>query len=267
MFTSQFSGLASSIVVDMSSIHESLCELVNDSYDMNDIVPEISQQHSPRRIDGFTGLSPKLMHYYAKVTHLCTRLQKNKTSEVIPLVGKAIDDQLVHFKQWSDLSTGHDTPDELLAACEAELDENGKATTKAMITLLVAESYVAALQIYLHCRLFRKSRRDPLVQQTLKNLIIYMDKLPTSGDLYTAQSPLASTFLGCLVMVEPEYREWAKNWFGGTTKSRGNVPPAWRAVRNIWDWLDARESDPELCENDQSRGWWEEAAEELAARE
>ena len=46
---------------------------------------------------------------------------------------------------------------ELLDSCK--LDEDGKVTTEAKVTELIAESYVAAAQIYLQCRLFRYALR------------------------------------------------------------------------------------------------------------
>jgi hypothetical protein len=71
----------------------------------------------------------------------------------VPLVGKVIEDKLENFWQWFDLSERYDTSDAILASCT--LDENGKVTTAEEVTRLIAESYVAAAQIYLQCRLFR----------------------------------------------------------------------------------------------------------------
>jgi len=105
-----------------------------------------------RRIDGFTGLSWGLMHYFVKITHLCSQLLKRPSSSVVCLVGCEFERKLNNFQQWSELSEGFETSQELLESCE--LDENGKVTTATKVTELVAESYVAAAQIYLHCRLF-----------------------------------------------------------------------------------------------------------------
>jgi len=106
-----------------------------------------------RKIDGFAGLSWGLMHYLVKITHLSSRLLKHPSSDVIPVVGLEIEGKLHDFWQWSELSEGYETSQELLDSCE--LDESGKVTTRAKVTELVGESYVAAAQIYLQCRLFR----------------------------------------------------------------------------------------------------------------
>lgn len=68
-------------------------------------------------------------------------------------LGSAIEQRLHNFWQWSDLSKGYATSQELLDSCE--LDENGKVSSCIKVTELVAESYVAAAQIYLYCRLLR----------------------------------------------------------------------------------------------------------------
>jgi hypothetical protein len=108
-----------------------------------------------RRIDGFTGLSWGLMHYFVKITHLCSRMLKHPSSGIVRSVGSELEKQLENFWQWSELSGGFPTSQDLLDSARCELDENGKVTTAAKVTELVAESYVAAAQIYLRCRLFR----------------------------------------------------------------------------------------------------------------
>lgn len=69
------------------------------------------------------------------------------------MVAKAIELKLQNFRQWSDISEGYATSDELIADCT--LDPEGHVTTPEKVTELVAESYVAAAQIYHMCRLLR----------------------------------------------------------------------------------------------------------------
>jgi hypothetical protein len=52
-----------------------------------------------------------------------------------------------------------------------------------------------------------------------------------------------------------------------------NVPPAWRALRFIWEWLDAREETETLFELEapaslsEAKPWWEEVVGALAEKE
>jgi len=72
---------------------------------------------------------------------------------VLPKVGLAFRKQLKDFFQWCDLGSGYKTAEDLFNACK--LDKDGKVTTALEVTLLIAESYVAAAEIYLFCRFFR----------------------------------------------------------------------------------------------------------------
>jgi hypothetical protein len=69
------------------------------------------------------------------------------------MVAREIEKRLENFHQWSDIHSGFATSEELLASCR--LDENGKVTTAEEMTNIIAESYAASAQIYLHCRVFR----------------------------------------------------------------------------------------------------------------
>lgn len=66
---------------------------------------------------------------------------------------KVISKGLKTFHQWSELSEGYPSAEELLRSCD--LDENGKVQTATKVTELTGETWVAAAQIYLHCRLLR----------------------------------------------------------------------------------------------------------------
>lgn len=238
-----------------------------------------------RKINGFTGLSSLLMHYFAKITHLSARRYKYPSSDVIPTVGHAIEKVLNNFWQWSELNkTGYKSAQDMLDSCVLELDEAGKVTTKEKVTDLVGESYVAAAQIYLQCRLFRRRRTSPIVQSLLRKLLRTVELQPTSGKLFTAQTPLFSVVIGGIVAYKPEDRKVIRDWVDPIcVGSRGNVPPAWRAMQFIWEWLDEceddseEEVDDELDEDgdydmqardvrDNCDAWWETLVGELSAR-
>lgn len=106
-----------------------------------------------RRIVGCTGLCPRLIHTYAQITHLSTKLSMDPHRLAVQKLGQVIGELLQDFWQWSDLSLGYVTSRELVNSCE--LNENGKIFTAIKTTELVAESYGAATQIYLFCRLMR----------------------------------------------------------------------------------------------------------------
>jgi len=79
----------------------------------------------------------------------------NKTpdSTIIPRGAEKIKERLHNFYQWSDLSLGYKSTEELLSSCD--LDDFGKVTTATKVTELTGEAWVAAAQIYLYCRFYR----------------------------------------------------------------------------------------------------------------
>ena len=68
-------------------------------------------------------------------------------------MGHILESKLHNFQQWSDFSEAYITPEMMLAECK--LDAAGKVMSPVDMTNIIAESYVAAAQIYLQCRLFR----------------------------------------------------------------------------------------------------------------
>ncbi|CAN9156882.1 unnamed protein product [Alternaria alternata] len=181
------------------------------------------EQH---KIVGSTALSPKLLHTFAQITHLSTKLYKDPNRIAARNLGRVIGERLQNFQHHSDLSEGYPNRQALLDSCE--LDENGKVSTAVKTTELLAESYVAAAQIYLYCRLMRKSRRHPHVQLIVDQLL------------------------------------------------QINVPPVWRTVQYIWNWLDARHAPSEAAGLDVSditkidpnaEPWWEDMVAEIYERE
>ena len=69
------------------------------------------------------------------------------------LGAQTLERRLAGLRQWSDLSQGFASVEELMEACQ--LDENGKVDSPVRVTELIAETYVSAADIYLQCRVFR----------------------------------------------------------------------------------------------------------------
>ena len=142
-----------------------------------------------------------------------------------------------------------------------KVDTQGFVTTAAAFTELTAESYRSAAQIYLHCRLLRKPRRDPEVQSALKVLLQCIKISPKSGTLYTAQASLFGPVIAGCVAIADEDREIVRDYFLSAMEGpRGNVPPVWRAMKNIWSWLDDEFVEDAVDDNlplSQRRTWWE----------
>ena len=72
---------------------------------------------------------------------------------IIPRGAAKLEERLRSFRQWSELSEGYATPEELLDSCV--LDDKGKVDCPAKIIDLTGETWVAAAQIYLLCRFYR----------------------------------------------------------------------------------------------------------------
>lgn len=131
-----------------------------------------------RTIHGGTGLSPKLLHIYAQITHLCAGMIKvskirfiyistmsiitsqdthyNKQSPdsiVVPIGALKIEEILNDFRQRSELSDGYANTEALFESCV--LNDNGKVDTATKVTELTGEAWVWSAKIYLHCRFFR----------------------------------------------------------------------------------------------------------------
>lgn len=229
-----------------------------------------------RKIDGLNGLSPKLLHMYAQVTHLSSRLAARPESSVIPQAGKVIEEKLTNFWQWSEFSEGYGTPEDLLASCT--LDDTGKVSNARKVTELTAECYVTSAEIYLQCRLFRKPRAHLTVQKLANRLLDCIVRMPTSGHTFTAMAPMFSIFVTGLVVYRSADRDIIRDWFVGVIKgTRGNVPPAWKALQTVWLWQDdvlerEERADLEFQQQEimvddalatQRRDWWKEMVTEI----
>jgi hypothetical protein len=169
------------------------------------------------------------MHTYAQITHLSAKLYKDPRRLAARRLGRAIGERLENFWQWSDLSMGYTTTQALLDSCE--LDENGKVFTAVKTTELVAESYAAAAQIYLYCRLMRKSRRHPYVQKIANRLLGIIDRMATSGPFFTRGNAQVRVFIPAIVAVEQRHRDLVKGWFEDLVHGTRGVSQSLNTVR------------------------------------
>jgi hypothetical protein len=61
--------------------------------------------------------------------------------------------RLSNLQQWSEHSDGYPTFQDLLDSCI--FCDDGKVTNPVSVTELTAHAWVAAAEIYLHCRFYR----------------------------------------------------------------------------------------------------------------
>jgi hypothetical protein len=59
----------------------------------------------------------------------------------------------------------------------------------------------------------RRPRRHPKVQQPLKVLVECVRRMPSTGTLFTSQSPLFPVFIMGFVAVDEDDRDVARKWF------------------------------------------------------
>jgi hypothetical protein len=85
-------------------------------------------------------------------------------------------------------------------------------TTREEMTEVTAEAWRITIIAYLQCRFWRLPRNHPDVLSTIVDLAHCVRILPTSGHVFTAQSPLLPVFfLGLLGTVEPQ-RNLCHQW-------------------------------------------------------
>ena len=90
---------------------------------------------------------------FGQITHLCGLMSEDPSSTIIPLGARAIERKLVNFYQWSELSDGYASPEELLDSCV--LNADGLVDSAVKVTELTGEAWVQTARIYLQCRFFR----------------------------------------------------------------------------------------------------------------
>ncbi|KAF2970095.1 hypothetical protein GQX73_g3416 [Xylaria multiplex] len=217
-----------------------------------------------REIHGGTGVCPKVMHIYAQITQLSARMMKDPTSPIFSPAADAILNQLANFRQTSELSQGYETTKELLDACL--LDNDGKVQCAIKITELTAATWVQAAEIYLHCRFYRLPRYHVKVVQSLSSLLQCVQRMPTKGELFTAQSPFFCIFMAGLVAYREEDRHVLRLWYDDVisgASGRSSVPPIWEITKAFWCWIDLQPyviPTDDVCDNTplaKRTPWWE----------
>ncbi|KAF3284315.1 hypothetical protein TWF970_011533 [Orbilia oligospora] len=131
------------------------------------------------KIEGNTGMCAKVLYTLAQITYMTGKFAKD-----------------------------------LLDACI--LDENGLVKTKEEATDLTAQTYIQAALIYLECRFFRRTPYHPSVRRNLDFLIKCFDRCPTSGDLYTAQTPVFGVAIAGVVATTEKERDFCRKYVRGT---------------------------------------------------
>ena len=188
---------------------------------------------------------------------------------VIQVAGKAILERLRKLRQWSDFSEGYTSADALFKS--QVLDISGKLCHAAHVVDFTAHGYLVSAELYLHCRLLRKPRRHPDVQMKLQELLDCTKNIPLSGHLYTAQVSLLGPVIAAIVAVREEDRAYLKHHFTFLLDGpRGNVPPCWRMVQDLWEWMDNDLLESNI--NDelplaQRPAWWEEVVTRIREKE
>ncbi|KAI8625002.1 fungal-specific transcription factor domain-containing protein, partial [Xylariaceae sp. FL1651] len=212
-----------------------------------------------------TGLSPKLLHIFYQITSLCNRLKDNPRSQVLPLIATKLFEKLNNFRQWSELSSGHESMAALLDSCD--LDEQGKVHNPAQVVEVTGEIWVWCAKIYLQCRFFRKPFMHPDVCKSRKTLRDLLKRLPSEGEYFTSHYPFFALALDSLLSCTDEERELPRKWFTSLVAEascRSSVPPVWDTLQQLWGWMDGSLSTGlvESYKEDQivgeRRDWWEE---------
>lgn len=144
---------------------------------------------------------------------------------MIPAAGRALESNLHDFWQFSELSAGFATSDKLLESCSP-----AEAPSSAgQVTDLIAESYSAAAQIYLQCRLFKRPRTHEALKEPIARLMKCVAWTPVSGPLFTAQAPLFAVFVGGVTALTLEERNVIRRWFEPIATGRSV-----RRIRSSW---------------------------------
>ncbi|KAG7288721.1 hypothetical protein NEMBOFW57_005077 [Staphylotrichum longicolle] len=202
------------------------------------------------KIHDATGVCSKLLHMFSQVTYFAALLKKDPESTVVPPAAVRLREKLKNFRQWSDLSLGYPSVEELFDSCN--LDDNGQP------------------------------RSHPHVVRSLKVLIRCIERMPCTGPLFTSQSPFFPVFLMAIASVRPEERKVSRDWFevvlsGAQCRSERqetqflirivqSVPPVWVAIKKLWEWLDNELVEEPYDEDQpigQRRAWWEEMVAKL----
>ncbi|KAK4073097.1 transcriptional regulator family: Fungal Specific TF [Purpureocillium lilacinum] len=212
-------------------------------------------------IHGGCGFSRKLLHMMSQITYCAARLQQDPENVVTPITAEYLLKELLRMRQWSKEFEDWETVKNhwLFAPGGYKIDSS------ADMTQATAEAWRLAAIIYLRCRVLRLPRGHPDVMSTLDNLAACIRVMPTSGFKFTAQAPLFPVFLLGVVATRPDHRMTSKTWFDEvvSTPVRSSVPPLYRALRRIWQWVDGVEG----VAITKRVSWWELLVEEVSERE
>lgn len=89
----------------------------------------------------------------------------------------------------------------------------------------VTQALVVFYSILLTALLSRRPRKHPLVQLALQRLLKCIDWQPTSGPLFTAQTPMFCVFIAGIVAFRPEDRAVIDKWFQLPSEDSRGVSP------------------------------------------
>ncbi|OHE90521.1 hypothetical protein CORC01_14190 [Colletotrichum orchidophilum] len=240
------------------------------------------------RIHGGCGMSPTLLHHFSIITHLAAWLWEDPDNNgfyMNPGV-KTLHEKLSKLRQWtqpasespspsatsrSDQSRDISDPSSLLD--NIKRNEYGLITDAESMTEVTAEAWRLAAIIYLRCRLERLPRSHPNVVSEVLQLVKCVRMMPTYGTFFTAQAPFFPVFLLGIVATQEAHSLCALKWFESvvSTGCRSSVPPAFKSLLRIREWIAASldDSNPsELAVQIQERApWWETLVAHIASTE
>ncbi|TDZ16922.1 hypothetical protein Cob_v009999 [Colletotrichum orbiculare MAFF 240422] len=233
------------------------------------------------RIHGGCGMSPALLSHLSQITHFAAMLHHDPidTEFVAVQAAQATLTRLLTLPQWYEHETSADcvrrvsldarTVGELLSH---HLDEHGAIKTNEGMTASTAEAWRLAAIIYLQCRVFRLPRTHPDVLEQASSLAACIRLMPTSGYMFTAQTPFFPVFLLGIVAVTEEHSRCALQWFQSviSTRCRSSVPPAFEALERIRAWMTTGVKHDSLPVPDKvthRAPWWEDVVAYIAETE
>ncbi|KAK4074883.1 transcriptional regulator family: Fungal Specific TF [Purpureocillium lilacinum] len=212
-------------------------------------------------IHGGCGFSRKLLHTMGQITYCAARLHHDPENVVAPISAEYLLEELLQMRQWSKEFDNWET----VSNHWLFKPDDYKIESSAEMTQATAEAWRLAAIIYLRCRVLRLPRSHPDVVSTLDNLAACIRAMPTSGFQFTAQAPLFPVFLLGVVATRTDHKGVSKAWFDEvvSTPVRSSVPPLYRALQRIWQWIDHVE-EKAIAEH---LSWWELLVEEVNKRE
>lgn len=99
------------------------------------------------------GIIETVIIYPLAPCHEANNRQVPDSQAVLVSSATRLQNRLPKLWQWSTLSSGYGSTQELFDSCE--LGTGGTVSDAVKVTELTAQSYALAAEIYLHCRFFR----------------------------------------------------------------------------------------------------------------